>query len=71
MKVKMETAVCIGCGKPFERRSGRSNPTRFCPSVKCQKIKNIKNSVARFDTLPSPRMSIYRADIQYHGKPNI
>lgn len=69
--MKTETAKCDGCGKFFERRSGRSNPRRYCDGVKCQKIKNIKNTVARFDTLPKPTTSTYRHDIQYHGIPNV
>ncbi len=71
MKTKMESAVCIICKNPFQRRAGRSNPKKYCDAEKCQKIKNIKNSVATFDSLPSPTQSTYRADIIYHGKPNI
>jgi hypothetical protein len=63
----MEIGKCAGCGKPFERRAGRKQPRAYCDAVKCQKIKNIKNTVARFDTLPRYTCSEYRADIDYHG----
>jgi hypothetical protein len=68
MKIKTEKAVCAACGKTFVRRAGRSNPKKFCDGEKCQKIKKIKNSVAKFSDLPSPTMSPFRADIQYNGR---
>ena len=71
MTIKTESANCANCGQPFVRRAGRSNPRRYCVAVRCQKVKNIKNSVARLDTLPKPTMSTYLADIQYHGAPNL
>jgi len=70
MKIKTEQAQCKNCLNTFSRRAGRSNPARYCARERCQKIKNLKNTVASFDTLPKPHTTEYTADIQYYGRPN-
>lgn len=68
MKIKTEMAKCTGCGQMFERRSGRSNPRCYCDREKCQKIKRIKNSVARFSDLAKRDAPGLHAEIRkYHG----
>lgn len=58
---------CCNCGAAAIRVRGRSNPKQYCDAEKCQKVKKIKNTVAKFSALPAPRMSTTRADSQYHG----
>lgn len=71
MRIKTEKALCINCGREFIRRARMGNPRKYCDAERCQKVKNIKNSVAKFSDLPSPTMSINREGINYHGAPNL
>jgi len=66
--MKYETANCVICKREFKRLANRSRPRLYCDSEKCQKIKRIKNTVARFEDLPEPHISEYRADIDYQGR---
>lgn len=63
----LETAICGGCGKPFQRFANVSRKRTFCDAENCQKIKKISNSIAKFEDLPQPTASIYREIHTYNG----
>lgn len=49
-----EDAKCAGCGNTFKRCANSSRKRQYCDRENCQKIRTIKNTVARFSDLPDP-----------------